>query len=240
MTLALEWKKMRRTGFFPAFFAGGLLTAAVPAVNMAVRFENFVNLPESPAAILMDANWQVMSMLLSFLLIIGACIMYHTEFADNAMQRMDTLPIQPKNLFFGKCIVLAVLTSGAMIAGGAALWFCGWKWFTADGAFAAEIWKSMGFSLVMFLPLLVFMAAVSSICRNMWIALGIGTIGLFMTSILQNGEGILAYLPFMMPFKIYPDLKEAQIVKCLMISCGETAGLGLLEVIFFKIRRNFI
>ena len=37
MTLALEWKKMRRTGFFPAFLAGGLLTAAVPVVNMAVH-----------------------------------------------------------------------------------------------------------------------------------------------------------------------------------------------------------
>mgnify|MGYP007004083095 FL=1 len=91
----------------------------------------------------------------------------------------------------------------------------------------------------MFLPLLVFMAAVSSICRNMWIALGIGTIGLFMTSILQNTEGILAYLPFMMPFKVYPALKEAQIMKCIMISCGETAGLGLLEMIYIKIRGNF-
>ena len=239
MTLALEWKKMRRTGFFPAFLAGGLLTAAVPVVNMTVRSENFVNLPQSPGAILMDTNWQVMAMLLSFLLIIGACIMYHTEFADNAMQRMDTLPVQPKNLFLGKCIVLAVLALGALMLGGAALLFCGWKWFLADGAFAAEILKSMGFSLVMFLPLLVFMAAVSSICRNMWIALGIGTIGLFMTSILQNAEGILAYLPFMMPFKVYPALKEAQIMKCLMISCGETAGLGLLEMIYIKIRGNF-
>ena len=43
MTSALEWKKMRRTGFFPAFLGGGLLTAAVPVVNTTVRPENFAN-----------------------------------------------------------------------------------------------------------------------------------------------------------------------------------------------------
>ena len=90
----------------------------------------------------------------------------------------------------------------------------------------------MGFSFVMFLPLLIFMTAVSSLCKNMWISLGIGTISLFMTSILQNGGGILSYLPFMMPMKIYPALQEAQIMKCLIISCVETVGIGVLEIIY--------
>ena len=215
MTSALEWKKMRRTGFFPAFLAGGLLTAAVPVVNTALRPENFVDQQALPAVILTGANWQVMSMLLSFLLIIGACIMYHTEFADNAMQRMDTLPKRPEDLFFGKCSVLLVLTAGVLVVGGTAFLFCGWKWFSADRIFTAEIGKSMGFSL------------------------GIGTICLFMTSILQNGGGILSYLPFMMPMKIYPALQEAQAVRCLIISCGETVGFGVLEIICLKIRRNF-
>ena len=99
MTSALEWNKLKRTGFFPAFLAGGLLAAAAPVVNIGARPESFVNKQDSPAVILMGANWQLMSMLLSFLLIIGACIMYHTEFADNAMQRMDTLPKRPESVF---------------------------------------------------------------------------------------------------------------------------------------------
>ena len=115
MTSALEWNKLKRTGFFPAFLAGGLLAAAAPVVNIGARPESFVNKQDSPAVILMGANWQLMSMLLSFLLIIGACIMYHTEFADNAMQRMDTLPKRPESLFFGKCSVLLVLTAGALV-----------------------------------------------------------------------------------------------------------------------------
>ena len=74
MTSALEWNKLKRTGFFPAFLAGGLLAAAAPVVNIGARPESFVNKQDSPAVILMGANWQLMSMLLSFLLIIGACI----------------------------------------------------------------------------------------------------------------------------------------------------------------------
>ena len=120
---------MRRTGFLPAFLAGGLLTAAVPVVNTALRPENFVDQQALPAVILTGANWQVMSMLLSFLLIIGACIMYHTEFADNAMQRMDTLTKRQEDLLFGKCSVLLVLTAGVLVVGGTAFLFCGWKWF---------------------------------------------------------------------------------------------------------------
>ena len=73
----------------------------------------------------------------------------------------------------------------------------------------------------------------------MWISLGIGTISLFMTSILQNGGGILSYLPFMMPMKIYLALQDTQAVKCLIISCVETVGIGVLEIICLKIRRNF-
>ena len=37
MTLGLEIKKLKRTGYFPVFLAGGLLAAAFPTVNMMVR-----------------------------------------------------------------------------------------------------------------------------------------------------------------------------------------------------------
>lgn len=62
MTLAPEAKKLKRTGYFPAFLAGGLLASAFPLVNMLVRAETFTALPEEPFSILMDANWQMMAM----------------------------------------------------------------------------------------------------------------------------------------------------------------------------------
>ena len=78
MIFALECKKIKRTGVFPAFITGGLLAAAVPVVNMTVRSDIYVSLPDSPVQILMNANWQMMAMLNVLLLVAGACLMYHT------------------------------------------------------------------------------------------------------------------------------------------------------------------
>lgn len=58
MSLSLECKKAKRTGFIPAFLCGGILAAAVPIVNMAVRSEMYVGQQSSPMQILMGANWQ--------------------------------------------------------------------------------------------------------------------------------------------------------------------------------------
>ena len=55
MTLGLETKKLKRTGYFPVFLAGGLLAAAFPLMNMLGRSETFTSLPGDPFAILMDA-----------------------------------------------------------------------------------------------------------------------------------------------------------------------------------------
>ena len=63
MSLSLECKKAKRTGFMPAFLCGGILAAAVPIVNMAVRSEMYVGQQSSPMQILMGANWQMMAML---------------------------------------------------------------------------------------------------------------------------------------------------------------------------------
>ena len=87
MTLCLETKKLKRTGYLIAFPAGGLLAAAFPLVNMLVRPEAFTSLPGSPLAVLLDANWQMMAMLNILVSICGACIMYHTEYADNGAQK---------------------------------------------------------------------------------------------------------------------------------------------------------
>ena len=77
MTFGLECKKVKRTGFIPTFIVGGLLAAAVPVVNMAVRSETYLGLESSPIQILMDANWQMMAMLNVLLLVASACLMYH-------------------------------------------------------------------------------------------------------------------------------------------------------------------
>ena len=56
MTLGLEMKKLKRTGYVPAFLAGGVLAAAFPLANMLVRSETFTSLPGDPLSILMDVG----------------------------------------------------------------------------------------------------------------------------------------------------------------------------------------
>lgn len=77
MSLSLECKKAKRTGFIPAFLCGGILAAAVPIVNMAVRSEMYVGQQSSPMQILMGANWQMMAMLNILLVVAGSCLLYH-------------------------------------------------------------------------------------------------------------------------------------------------------------------
>lgn len=82
MSLLIESKKLKRTGYLPAFLAGGFLAAAFPVVYMMVKAEEMTALAGNPINILMSANWQMMAMLNILISICGACMMYHTEYAD--------------------------------------------------------------------------------------------------------------------------------------------------------------
>ena len=149
MTFGLECKKVKRTGFIPTFIVGGLLAAAVPVVNMAVRSETYLGLESSPIQILMDANWQMMAMLNVLLLVAGACLMYHTEYADNAIQKMCMLPIKEQDLFFGKTVLIAVMGIVILIFEAIGIAFCSAHWFELSGNFALELLKSFGYAFAL-------------------------------------------------------------------------------------------
>ena len=99
MSLVIECEKLKRTGYFTAFLAGGFLAAAFPVVYKMVKAEEMTSLSGNPMDILMAANWQMMDMLNILISICGACMMYHTEYADNGMQKMSVLPIRQKICF---------------------------------------------------------------------------------------------------------------------------------------------
>ena len=74
MSLLIESKKLKRTGYLPAFLAGGFLAAAFPVVYMMVKAEEMTALAGNPINILMSANWQMMAMLNILISICGACM----------------------------------------------------------------------------------------------------------------------------------------------------------------------
>ena len=129
MSVSMECKKVKRTGFLPAFFGGGILAAAVPVINMAVRSEMYLNLSGNPIQILLDANWQMMTMLNVLLVVAGACLLYHTEYADNAMQKMKSLPIRESSIFLGKAVLTVFMSLFVLVIEAGAVAFCTYHWF---------------------------------------------------------------------------------------------------------------
>lgn len=144
MSFYLECKKMKRTGLVPAFFCGGLLAAAVPVLNMAFRSEMYLGLEAPPIQILMDANWQMMSMLNILLITAGACLMYHTEYADNAIQRICTLPAKESRLFFGKSAFLVLMCAVILAVEAAGMAFCIFHWFGHSGGSGSALSAGLG------------------------------------------------------------------------------------------------
>ena len=177
MTFGLECKKIKRTGFIPTFIVGGLLAAAVPVVNMAVRSETYLGLESSPIQILMDANWQMMAMLNVLLLVAGACLMYHTEYADNAIQKMYMLPIKKQNLFFGKTVLIAVMGIVILIFEAIGIAFCSILWFELSGKFVLSIFPFA-------LPFQTFAGATGNVIRNTLIASVVETVIIAIAEVL--------------------------------------------------------
>ena len=238
MTFGLECKKMKRTGFLPAFTAGGLLAAAVPVVNMAVRSEIYLGLESAPIQILMDANWQMMAMLNVLLLVAGAFLMYHTEYADNAIQKMCMLPVKEQDLFFGKTVLTAVMGIVILIFEAVGIAFCSAHWFELSGNFALELLKSFGYAFALMLPSALLSLFIASLCQNMWVSLGIGVICVFMATMLPADKFVLSLFPFALPFQIFAGAAGNVIRNMLIASVAETVIIAIAEVLLLKVRRS--
>lgn len=240
MSLSLEVKKLKRTGYLPAFLGGGFLAAAFPLVNMLVRSENFTSLPGNPFHIMMDANWQMMATLNILIAICGACMMYHTEYADNGAQKMDVLPIRSGSMFFGKFMIAVLVLAAMIIIETAVLTGCAIHWFPNYEFHLLDMMKSVGFQLVVTLPTVMLMLIIASACKNMWVSLGIGLILVFTLSILPQDNLVLSLFPFSSPNQTLAMAAENSRKLLFLTVCGvETVVFGLIELIYQKVRRCF-
>lgn len=240
MSFFIEFKKLKRTGYLPAFFVGGLLAAAFPVVYMLVKAEELTLLTGNPIDLLMSANWQMMAMLNILIAICGACIMYHTEHADNAIQKMSVLPIRQGDMFLGKFCISALLLSVMAVIEIAALIGCANYWFPSYAFDLAEILKTTGFQIVVTLPTVMGMLVIASACKNMWVSLGIGVILVFALSILPQDNTVLSLFPFSSPYQTLAAATENSRTTLFLSVCGvETVLLGIAEMIYLKVRRYF-
>ena len=229
MSLFIEFKKLKRTGYLPAFFVGGLLAAAFPVVYMLVKAEELTLLTGNPIDLLMSANWQMMAMLNILIAICGACIMYHTEYADNAIQKMSVLPIRQGNMFLGKFCISALLLSVMAVIEIAALIGCANYWFPSYAFDLTEILKTTGFQIVVMLPTVMGMLVIASACKNMWVSLGIGVILVFTLSILPQDNTVLSLFPFSSPYQTLAAATENSRTTLFLSVCGVETVLWALQ-----------
>lgn len=239
MSLSLECKKVRRTGFSPAFIVGGIIAAVVPILNMAVRAEIYVGLEKTPLHILLNANWQMMAMLNLLLLVTGACLMYQTEYADNAIQRMNTLPIKESRMFFGKITLMAVMCIMMLVIEAAAIAFCMVHWFGQSSDFVKGILQNFGYSFLLLLPAALLSLFIASACKNMWISLGIGVVCVFSATMLPTDNFVLSLFPFAMPFQIFAGAAEDTIRSYVIAAVIEIVVIAIAKIVFTKVRRSF-
>ncbi|MCM1257965.1 MAG: ABC transporter permease [Roseburia sp.] len=237
MTGGLELKKIKRTGFVPAFLVGGFLAACIPVLQTAVRREVFIHLEGKPVKILMDANWQMMAMLNILLIVAGACLLYHMEYADNAIQRMCTLPLKESRMFFGKFILMCFICLGMIVIEGLGAAFCALYWFEPLAGQVWEVAKNFGYGFVLLVPAVLLALLISSACKNMWISLGIGVICVFVASMFPTDHFALSLFPFAMPFQIFAGTAKTTLQSYLMAAAAESvAGIGV-SILFLKVRR---
>lgn len=236
---ALETKKLKRTGYVPAFLGGGLLAGLVPVLNMAVRSEIYVTQSGSPFRILMDANWQLMAQLNILLLVCGACILYHTEYAENGIQRAETLPMKASGLFSGKLCILFCSCLLPICLETLSLLFCCSRYFPETPGLGSTLLKGMGFELALLLPTAAAMLFLSSLCRNLWMCLGTGVILVFFSSMLRFGNFVMAVIPFAAPYRMLHQFSSAEAWRLLSIAAAEVVLFYAAEMIYTKLRRYF-
>lgn len=235
MTAALEVKKLRRTGYFPALLGSALLSAAVPAVNMAARGETYLAQSGGAIEILLNANWQMMAMLNVFSTLCAACLMFHAEYAGNALDKLEVLPVRVFSVYLGKAVLavfmLAVMTAVEFVS----LHLCARYWF-GESVDTARLLSLAGYALAAGIPTLLASLAVAAACRNMWVSLGIGLTLVFTLSVFPQDNAVIRLLPYATP---YTTALEGQITTVLIACAAESAVLLSLGPAILKARRRF-
>lgn len=239
MTFQLELKKLKRTGFFPAILGGGLIAAAFPILNTAARPEMFISQPLPALDILMNANSQMIVMLNLCLAVIGACMIYHTEFSGNAMQKMESLPVSVGKLFFDKTAILLIALFASLLIEHIALAFCALYWFPEQSGLFTALLKDLEYSFALLIPPCIILMIFSSLCRNMWITLGAGVICIFTVSVLPTDNRILSFFPFSLPFQTLAGAGDANWIFVTLAGCAAEIVLAVLaEAVILKVGRR--
>lgn len=231
--VTLEWKKRKQTGLVTSYLGVGVLAGILPVAQMVFRPERFLSQSGTPVRILLGENGQMMAMLNVLLTVAGACLQYHLEYADNAMGKMRALPLPESALFLGKGILASLLFLLTLTIEAGMIGFCAIHWFGTGKEMVGELLKTYAYLFVLTLPCIFLSLLMGEAFPNMWVALGIGVICVFVATMIPTSHFALSLFPFALPFQL-PGEKTG---RYLLGAACELGGIGLIHWIYRKGRR---
>lgn len=169
----------------------------------------------------------------------GACLLYHTEYADNAMQKMKSLPIRESSIFLGKAVLTIFMSLFVLAIEAGAVAFCTYNWFEIGNGFFSELCKYFGYSFLLMLPCIILSLLIAEACKNMWVSLGIGVVCVFTATMLPTTNFALSLFPFAMPFQVFESSDVTQSMHYIYAVVAELVIFVLAELLFIKVRRSF-
>ncbi len=161
------------------------------------------------------------------------------ESADNALQKMQSLPIKEEGLFFAKFILISLMYLGLLVIEFLGLGFSSVYWFSEYPDLPMELAKNIGYIFILSLPAIALSVLIASFFANIWIALGLGIIGIFLATQLSDQSIILAAFPFNLPFQTMHGTDAAAPDTLVWIALIETVVLLVIQKISVHVRRYF-
>ena len=124
-TLALEIKKVKRTGSPAVLPLAGGLGAAYALANFLIRRDALLSLPLAPMDVLLTQLYGMILLINLFAIIVAACMIYNLEFKGQAIKKLWMLPFSVPKLFLTKFILLTLGLAAAVILENTALGWIG-------------------------------------------------------------------------------------------------------------------
>ncbi|MBE5962290.1 MAG: lantibiotic ABC transporter permease [Lachnospiraceae bacterium] len=221
--IAIELRKVKRTGVIPLLFSIGVLGAAYAFVNFLVRKDALLNLPLAPMDVLLTQLYGMIMVLNMFGIIVATCMIYNMEFKGNAVQKMYMLPMNVSTMYLCKFLILTIMLLIAVCFQNLALAKIGIT-DLPQGTFEAHTLLSFaGYSFITSMPVLSFMLFTSSRFKNMWVPLGIGVAGFLSGMVLAMSDiAVLMVHPFVVMLSPAVAMSAQPDISVVIVSFAET------------------
>ena len=145
------------------------------------------------------------------------------------------------NLYLGKMVLMVLMCVVVLAIETAGTVFCAYHWFWtfADTETVwAELLKNFGYALLLLLPAALGSLVIASVCKNMWVSLGIGVICVFTATMLPTDNFVLSLFPFAMPFQLFAGTAVDTVRNFIIAAVIEVVLMGIAEILFLRVRRS--